>query len=94
MAYLRLAYGHDDDAAFERVINTPTRGIGNKTVEAIRLRARTDNTSLWRACEALLDESGLTRRALTAVQGFMALIDDCDEACQRAVTRSCSRVRT
>lgn len=83
VAYLRLAYGHDDDAAFERVINTPTRGIGNKTVETIRLRARTDNTSLWRACEVLLAESGLTRRALTAVQGFMALIDDCDEACQR-----------
>ena len=83
VAYLRLAYGHDDDAAFERVINTPTRGIGNKTVETIRLRARTDNTSLWRACEVLLAESGLTRRAMTAVQGFMALIDDCDEACQR-----------
>ena len=47
------------------------------------MRARTDNTSLWRAGEALLAESGLTRRALTAVQGFMALIDDCDEACRR-----------
>ena len=34
-AYMRLASLRDDDAAFERIINTPTRGIGNKTVELI-----------------------------------------------------------
>ena len=80
VAYLRLSYGRDDDAAFERVINTPTRGIGNKTVEALRLRARESNTSLWRASEQLIADGSLTKRAITALQNFMTLINDCGEA--------------
>jgi DNA helicase-2/ATP-dependent DNA helicase PcrA len=47
LAYLRLVHHRDDDAAFERVINTPTRGIGNTTVERLRQSARTQNVSLW-----------------------------------------------
>ena len=34
LAYLRLINNRDDDAAFERIINTPTRGIGNQTLSA------------------------------------------------------------
>ena len=49
MAYLRLVSSRDDDAAMERVINTPTRGIGNKTLESLRLLARQESLSLWRA---------------------------------------------
>ncbi len=40
MAYLRLLEGRAIDAALERVINVPARGIGEKTVEAIREHAR------------------------------------------------------
>lgn len=80
VAYLRLAYGSDDDAAFERVVNTPTRGIGNKTVEAVRLRAREANTSMWRACLQLIEAGALTNRAATSLSKFMELINDCAEA--------------
>lgn len=80
VAYLRLAHGHDDDAAFERVVNTPTRGIGNKTVEALRLRAREANTSLWSASEQLMLDGSFTKRAMTALGGFMELVNDCAAA--------------
>ena len=39
MSYLRLLYGREDDAAFERVINIPPRGIGAKTIDIIRAKA-------------------------------------------------------
>ena len=36
LAYLRLMANRSDDPAFERIINTPTRGIGDRTITAIR----------------------------------------------------------
>jgi DNA helicase-2/ATP-dependent DNA helicase PcrA len=47
LAYLRLAQARRDDAALERVLNTPPRGIGNKTVEKLREVARRDQASMW-----------------------------------------------
>ena len=49
LAYLRLIANRDDDPSFERVVNTPPRGIGARTVEAVREQARAAGTSLWRA---------------------------------------------
>ena len=51
MSYLRLLYGREDDAAFERVINIPPRGRGAKTIDLIRSKASEKSISLWRACE-------------------------------------------
>ena len=76
MSYLRLLYGREDDAAFERVINIPPRGIGAKTIDLIRSKASEKSISLWRACEALLDNDGLTPRASQAIQGFMSSFDN------------------
>src|SRR5690606_36057866 len=47
MAYLRLIQTRHNDAALERVINLPARGIGEKTVEALRQLARQEEISLW-----------------------------------------------
>jgi len=80
LAYLRLAYARDDDAAFERAINTPTRGIGTKTLEALRSAAREGGCSLWSASGQLLQQGGLSRRAATALTGFIALVEDCGAA--------------
>ena len=55
LSYLRLCVSRDDDAAFERVINTPTRGIGSRTLEQIREYAREYRLSLWAAALAILD---------------------------------------
>ena len=76
MSYLRLVFGREDDAAFERVINIPPRGIGAKTLDIIRSRAQKTNVSLWRACEDLIETDGFTPRAGQSVQGFMSDFED------------------
>jgi DNA helicase-2/ATP-dependent DNA helicase PcrA len=76
LAYLRLAQARRDDAALERVLNTPPRGIGNKTVEKIREVARRDQASLWEAIDAVRKQTLLPARALTALANFQTLIDD------------------
>ncbi len=82
LAYLRLLANRDDDAAFERVVNTPTRGIGERTIDAIRQCARENNTSLWQAANALLENSGLPARAGNAVNSFLELISRLDNECK------------
>jgi DNA helicase-2/ATP-dependent DNA helicase PcrA len=76
LAYLRLAQARRDDAALERVLNTPPRGIGNKTVEKLREVARRDRASLWEAIDAVQKQTLLPARALTALANFQELIDD------------------
>ncbi|MES2313564.1 MAG: DNA helicase II [Pseudomonadota bacterium] len=77
LAYLRLTANRHDDAAFERAVNTPPRGIGDRTLDALRRRARSENTSMW---EAVLSElssgSELAGRAKNAVKAFLTLIDE------------------
>jgi DNA helicase-2/ATP-dependent DNA helicase PcrA len=77
-AYLRLMINRQDDAAFERVINTPTRGIGERTVDDIRVFARQQDCSLWQAAETLCGSDRLTARAANAVRSFMGLINRLD----------------
>ncbi len=74
LAYLRLIANRDDDASFERVVNTPTRGIGDRTLQNVRDQARQDGMTLWRAAEALLSSHALPARAATALRGFLDLI--------------------
>ncbi|HUH38395.1 MAG TPA: DNA helicase II, partial [Spongiibacteraceae bacterium] len=76
LAYLRLLGNRDDDTAIERIINTPTRGIGNKTLESLRERARGQGVSLWRATQLALASGAFTARAANALQGFVTLIDE------------------
>ena len=75
LAYLRLVMNRDDDPSFERVVNTPPRGIGARTVEAVRDHARAGGTSLWRAAAALIAENTLAKRAAEALWGFLRLIE-------------------
>lgn len=77
LAYLRLIANRHDDAAFERVINTPTRGIGDKTLDVLREQAKQYNISLWQASLQVSEE--LTARANNALQAFIQLIDELDK---------------
>ncbi|WP_193074516.1 DNA helicase II [Pseudomonas sp. FME51] len=79
MAYMRLIANRGDDGALERIINIPTRGIGDKTLEALRQHARQQDVSLWQAGCDLLDNKGLPGRAANAVQTFMQLIEQLTE---------------
>ncbi len=80
LAYMRLMDDRHSDTAFERVVNVPTRGIGDKSVEAIRGLARERGISLWQAAKEGLHEGLLPGRAKTTVVTFIALIDDLAEA--------------
>ena len=54
LAYAKLAINKNNDSQFERVINTPTRGIGVKTMDQIREHAKKGNLSLWQASEQII----------------------------------------
>ena len=72
LAYLRLVANRADDAAFERTVNTPVRGIGDRTLDEVRRRARERSVSLWQAASALVAENALAARARNAVAGFLS----------------------
>jgi len=75
LAYMRLVSSRDDDAAFERVINTPVRGIGTKTVDSLRQLARAEGCSMWQAAVKVVEQSLLPARAVQNISGFMSLIN-------------------
>lgn len=74
LAYLRLIANQSDDPAFERIINTPTRGIGDKTIVTIREHAKANNITLWVALEQLLAQGFFATRAASALRAFMELM--------------------
>ncbi|MFT4612895.1 MAG: DNA helicase-2/ATP-dependent DNA helicase PcrA [Bacteroidia bacterium] len=78
LAYMRLLVNRGDDAAMERVINTPPRGIGAKSLDTVREAARVRNLPLWGAIGVVLDEKLLPARALAALEGFQVLINELD----------------
>jgi DNA helicase-2/ATP-dependent DNA helicase PcrA len=78
LAYLRLLANRDDDTAMERIINVPSRGIGTRTIEAIREHARHENISMWRAANELTALKTLPARANNALQGFIDLLNRLD----------------
>ena len=75
LAYLRLVANRSDDAAFERAVNTPARGIGQRTLDEVRQRARADGAPLWVAARWLSEEPVLAARARNALAGFLQLVD-------------------
>ena len=79
LGYLRLIASRDDDAAFERIVNTPTRGIGDRTLEILRENSRQHQLTLWQTCQRLLQEKLLNGRAASAIKQFMALIDQLED---------------
>ncbi|AWB66369.1 DNA helicase II [Saccharobesus litoralis] len=75
LAYLRLINNAQDDAAFERIVNTPARGIGEKSLAQLRSFARQASVPLWHAAKQMLDQGLLKGRAATTVSGFINLVD-------------------
>ncbi|MFO7324589.1 MAG: DNA helicase II [Pseudomonadota bacterium] len=86
LAYLRLVSNRHDDASFERVVNLPARGIGAKTLDALRAAARHAGGSMWQAAATLLSGTpgsggGLAElgaRGANALLGFLKLVDQLD----------------
>ncbi len=70
MAYFRLAVSPDDDLAFERVVNTPKRGLGDKAQQTIQRMARANGLSLHEGARMLLAEGGIGGKGAGAVAGL------------------------
>jgi len=81
LAYLRLIQNRNDDASFERVVNFPTRGIGNKTVSIVRDCARANQISMWQATHIQIQDNALTPRAMSALQIFIDIVENMDRSC-------------
>lgn len=75
LAYLRLIRSKQDDSALERIINLPTRGIGEKTIEQVRQLARELNISLWQSLKEIITNKGVPARACSALNNFVLLIN-------------------
>lgn len=75
LAYLRLIANHSDDPAFERIINTPTRGIGDRTIVAIREHAKNASITMWESLQQLIEQKLFSARAENALVSFMQLIN-------------------
>ena len=76
LAYCRLARNRDEDAAFERIVNLPPRGIGARTVDALRAEAKQRGESLWAAALRTIAEGMVGARAAGALKRFLELIDE------------------
>ena len=72
VAYLRLVAQPADDLAFERIVNTPKRGLGDKAVATIHRQARAAQQPLLLAAATLLDSDELTPRARRSLGNFVA----------------------
>ena len=75
LAYLRLVSNRVDDPAFERIVNHPPRGIGERTLQTVRDLARAELISLWNATKEVVARKQLSARAHNALDQFIALIE-------------------
>ncbi|MGL4590968.1 MAG: ATP-dependent helicase, partial [Aestuariivirga sp.] len=71
LAYLKIIASPDNDLAFERIINTPKRGIGDTSVKRMHEHARNQGISLYRAAEALSLTDELPNKTRTALRALM-----------------------
>jgi DNA helicase-2/ATP-dependent DNA helicase PcrA len=86
IAYLRLIQSPADDLAFERIVNTPKRGLGDKAIAKIHRHARVTQQPLLVAAATLLDSDELTPQARRSLGNFVA-----DIARWRGMSSSLSR---
>ena len=82
LSYLRLVHDRHADVAFERVVNTPPRGIGEKTLEAVRELSRARAVSLWQASKEAIHDGQLRGRAASVITEFIKLVDGLAEGAQ------------
>lgn len=75
LAYLKLALNVQDNTAFERIMNVPPRGIGEKSLEKIQTIAQTQACSYWEAAHQSLGQSLFGPKIESALRGFLQLVE-------------------
>ncbi|NQY43932.1 MAG: ATP-binding domain-containing protein, partial [Legionellales bacterium] len=79
LGYLRLIANPHDDSAFERVVNQPNRGIGERTLSIIRQISKENFCSLWKASFHSIENNLLSPRAKSSLEGFVQMIKQMQE---------------
>lgn len=83
IAYFRLVANPDDEEAFKRIVNYPTRGIGNTTVDKIVQTATNYGVSLWKVIsEPILFPLNVSAGTMTKIDSFRKLIQGWRERLQ------------
>ena len=75
MAYFRVAVSPEDDLAFERIVNTPKRGLGDKAQQKIQMAARENGVSLVEGARLLLASKGLGGKGAVELGKLVSAID-------------------
>lgn len=75
LAYVRLAVNIHDDNAFERIVNVPPRGIGDRSIEKIKELANERQCSYWSSAKTLIAERMLSGKSFTSMIHFMEIIE-------------------
>ena len=76
IAYLRVAVNTSDDSAFERTINNPPRGLGEKTIQAIREYAKNNSLSMWDTINHM-EKIGISgTRAINSLNSYKDIIKE------------------
>ena len=76
LAYFRLILQPNDDLAFERIINKPARGIGEKTIEKFRDKSQKDRIPLYQAMVNMVEENCFTGKTKQALEHFIQLTEE------------------
>jgi len=74
MAFFRLTVSDFDDLAFERIVNVPRKGLGEKSIRNIELYARENKISLIQAASILVNKNFFTSKTNTSLSNFLKLI--------------------
>lgn len=74
-AYFRLVAQQDDDLAFERILNKPKRGLGDKALQTIHQLARAEGMSLMRAARLIIQTEELRQPARRNLRDFVEMVD-------------------
>jgi len=84
LAYLRLVNNFSDDLAFERIINTPKRGLGDSTLQVLYETARRLGVPLVEATRALVETEELKPKQRSTFRQFLHQLDEWSERARRA----------
>jgi DNA helicase II / ATP-dependent DNA helicase PcrA len=85
IAYLRVVANPADEVNLERIVNVPTRGIGDGALQHVQAFAVASGKTLWQALESAGQADGLSTRALSGINQFVRLIDNARSAVHRPV---------
>jgi DNA helicase-2/ATP-dependent DNA helicase PcrA len=83
IAYLRVIHQEDDDLAFERIVNKPKRGLGDKALHTLQMAGRARRTSLVKTARELVRTDELASQARASLTRLLADFDRWRELCAR-----------